>query len=68
MAKNAKGDKTMTTLHLKDMESRVHKSSKENQDTINHVTAQIKNKNLRQGRVRPKDSAETRILNRFNRK
>ncbi|WP_339217001.1 hypothetical protein [Ornithinibacillus sp. FSL M8-0202] len=58
----------MTTLTLSDLETRVRENKTKFQATVNRVTAKIKSQNLNQGRIRPKDPTESKILDRFNRK
>ena len=58
----------MITLPLKDIEKRVAQNSKQFNKKISQVTAQIQNKNLNRGRIRPKDPTEAKILNSFKRK
>ncbi|WP_162985675.1 hypothetical protein [Virgibacillus halodenitrificans] len=57
----------MKTLTLNDIESRVVKNSIQYNDTNKQIISQIKSKNLNQGRVRPKNSTEEKILAKFSR-
>lgn len=58
----------MKTLTLKEIEERVAQNSKQLSHTINSVTRKVKSQNLKQGRVRPKDPTEAKILEKFDRK
>lgn len=68
MFRKNKGNVKMTTLTLKELESRVTQNSKQYKTTVDQVTSQIKKQDLKQGRVRPRNPIEARILSRFTRK
>lgn len=68
MKKRKKGDEIMPTITLKQLEKRVEANAKKSEETVNRVTLEIRRRNLKRGRVRPKDPTEERILARFNRK
>lgn len=65
MTKQKEGDIEMVVLTQKDIETRVLRNSNKFENTIKQVTSNIQNKNLRKGRVRPKDPVEALILNQF---
>ncbi|MFS0646836.1 hypothetical protein [Siminovitchia sp. 179-K 8D1 HS] len=67
MSKN-KGDKDMTAITLKEIETRVARNTNRYQDVIRQVTLDIRRQNLKRGRVRPKDPTEAKILARFCKK
>jgi|GEM_PF-1809880 len=64
---NFKGDEKMMTVRLKDIERDAKRNSEIFSVTANRIIADIQKKNMRKGRVRPKDPIEARILARFKR-
>lgn len=57
----------MITLTLKDIENRVAKNYIQNKNVADQVINQIKGRKLKQGRLRPKNPTEAKILARFTR-
>lgn len=57
----------MKTITLKEIEDRVSHHTEKYGDEIEKGIYVIKSKELKKGRVRPKDPAETEILNKFKR-
>lgn len=68
LAKKKKGGKKMTTLTLNQIETRAKSNSSRMQSNINSFENQLKQRNLKKGRVRPKDPTEAKILSFFKRK
>lgn len=66
MVKKNEEDTRMKVLTQKELEERVLQNSEKYKDTIERVTSEIQNQNLKKGRVRPKDSIEAKILEQFN--
>lgn len=64
---NFKGDERMMMVRLKDIESAAKRNSEIFSATANRIISDIQKKNLRKGRVRPKDPIEAKILARFKR-
>ena len=68
MKKWNKGAEGMRTITLKQLENRVETNTKKSEEAFKRVTTEIRRKNLKRGRVRPKDPTEEKILARFSRK
>ncbi|CEE00760.1 MULTISPECIES: hypothetical protein [Bacillaceae] len=66
--KTIKDARSMNTVKLRDIELRVEKNSRTYLETSNRVLSEIQKKNLRRGRVRPKDPTESKILARFSKR
>ena len=60
-----KEENLKTVLTQREIESRVHQNPIKYKDVIEQITSEIKSENLKKGRVRPKDSAEDRVLKQF---
>ncbi len=58
----------MRTLSLKDIEKKAIKKDARKTTIMRQFSNQLKSSDLVQGRVRPKDPVEARILSSFNRK
>lgn len=52
-------------LSQEDIKTRISRNSKKYKSTIERVVSDIKNQNLRKGRVRPKNPDEAQIINKF---
>lgn len=58
----------MNVLTKKVLEEMVSKNSIKYKDVIERVSSEIQNRNLKKGRIRPKDSIETKILDKFKKR
>lgn len=58
----------MIAITLDELEKRVKTNASIKAKAINDFQKNIQNKNLKKGRIRPRDPAETRILASFKRK
>lgn len=58
----------MATISLKNLEKRIKNTKSRNADKIKAFESKLEKRNLRSGRVRPKDPTEAKILERFKRK
>ncbi|GGB34338.1 hypothetical protein F3157_05180 [Virgibacillus dakarensis] len=61
-------DENMSTLTLKEIQNRIRQNSYRSQRAMEQITLGIYNKNLRKGRVRPKNPTEAKILDGFSRR
>lgn len=68
MSKKVREDDEMPTLIKNDLKNRISKNKAIYNRSIERVKSNIRNKNLKQGRVRPRDPDEEEILSRFERK
>ncbi|HLQ96315.1 MAG TPA: hypothetical protein VK108_08010 [Pseudogracilibacillus sp.] len=58
----------MITVNQEDIEKRIQKKSEEKAETIRKFKKDLSKRNLKKGRVRPKNPTEKQILNRFSEK
>ncbi|MCM3760734.1 hypothetical protein M3212_08025 [Alkalihalobacillus oceani] len=63
-----KGGGKLTTIRLKDLETRVKKNNKKYKKAISSFQEETKSKGMIAGRVRPKHPTEAKILSMFQKK
>ncbi|WP_445491469.1 hypothetical protein [Niallia sp. 03133] len=68
MKQRKKGDIGMITVSLKDIANRAKINANVRKNSIETFNKEIQRKNMNQGRMRPRDPDEAKILSMFSRK
>jgi hypothetical protein len=68
VSRNKKGVNKVTTVTLESLEKRIVKNSSKNSDRVKSFEDKLGQRYMRSGRVRPRNSTESKILSMFKRK